>query len=41
MTLRMGDAVPDLALVRPDGKVVPLAALAGRPLLLVFLRHLA
>jgi peroxiredoxin len=41
MTLRVGDPVPDFAFVQPDGKVVPPAAFAGRPLLLVFLRHLA
>jgi hypothetical protein len=41
VTLRIGDPVPDLAFVQPDGKAVALSAFACRPLLLVFLRHLA
>jgi peroxiredoxin len=41
MTLRIGDRVDDLTFLQPDGSAVTLAAFAGRPLLLVFLRHLA
>jgi hypothetical protein len=41
MPLQPGDPASDLALVRPDGSPLTLAAFAGRPLLLVFLRHLA
>jgi peroxiredoxin len=39
--LRIGDPAGDLTLARPDGSAVALAAFAGRPLLLIFLRHLA
>src|SRR5262249_61034675 len=39
--MRIGETVGDLAFVRPDGAAVTLAAFAGRPLLLIFLRHLA
>ena len=35
------DRAGDLALTRPDGNRVSLAAFAGPPLLLIFLRHLA
>ena len=41
MTLTNGDRVGDLTFLRPDGGALALAAFAGRPLLLVFLRHLA
>jgi hypothetical protein len=41
VALKIGDRVGDLAFVQPDGSAVPLAAFAGRPLLLIFLRHLA
>jgi hypothetical protein len=40
MTLPHGAKVPDLVFVRPDGTPVRLATFAGRPLVLVFLRHL-
>jgi hypothetical protein len=39
--LHIGDRAGDLELKRPDGSPVTLAAFAGRPLLLIFLRHLA
>ncbi len=41
MALRLGDAVPDFTFLRPDGTPLRLAEIAARPLLLVFLRHLA
>ena len=41
MALQPGDPVGDLTLLRPDGSPLTLRELAGRPLLLVFLRHLA
>ena len=41
MTLQLGDRVNDLTFLRPDGSSVALSAFVGRPLLLVFLRHLA
>jgi hypothetical protein len=41
MALRIGDRVGGLTFLQPDGKAVTLAAFAGRPLLLIFLRHLA
>ena len=41
MPLQSGDPVPDLTVLRPDGTPVSLSAFAGKPLLLVFLRHLA
>lgn len=41
MALRIGDRVTDLTFVQPDGRALSLGAFAGRPLLLVFLRHLA
>jgi peroxiredoxin len=41
MTFHPGDSVGDLTLVYPDGSPVTLSAFAGKPLLLIFLRHLA
>jgi hypothetical protein len=41
VALRLGDRVGGLTFVQPDGSVITLAAFAGRPLLLIFLRHLA
>jgi peroxiredoxin len=35
-----GDLVGDFPLLRPDGTPVTLSAFRGRPLLLIFLRHL-
>jgi hypothetical protein len=40
VTLRIGERADKVTLVRPDGAAVALAAFAGRPLLLIFLRHL-
>jgi len=41
MTLRVGDALPDLLLERPNGTVTSLRDdLRGEAALLVFLRHL-
>lgn len=36
-----GDRVSDLAFQRPDGSDVSLRDFLGKPLLLIFLRHLA
>jgi hypothetical protein len=41
VALRIGDRVGGLTFVQPDGSVITLAAFAGRPLLVIFLRHLA
>jgi hypothetical protein len=41
VALRVGDRVGNLTFVQRDGDAVALAAFAGRPLLLIFLRHLA
>jgi hypothetical protein len=38
--LPLGSKVDDLTFVQPDGQSIALAAFAGRPLLLIFLRHL-
>ena len=41
MPLRLGDAVPDCAFLRPDGALLRLAEFPDRVLVLIFLRHLA
>ncbi len=41
MALQIGDRAPELAFVAPDGSAASLYAFRGRPLLLIFLRHLA
>jgi peroxiredoxin len=41
MALQPGDLCPDLAFVRPDGTGLHLTELRGKPVLLIFLRHLA
>ncbi len=41
MALRVGDPVPDFTFLRPDGTPLRLAEIEARPLLLIFLRHLA
>jgi hypothetical protein len=41
VALRIGDRVGELVFAQPDGSAVTLAAFGSRPLLLVFLRHLA
>ena len=41
VALRIGDRISDLAFLRADSSVVTVAAFAGRPLVLIFLRHLA
>jgi peroxiredoxin len=41
MPLEPGDTVHDFTFLRADGSPVSLASTRGRPLLLVFLRHLA
>ena len=40
MTLSIGARVPDLTLTRADGQPVALASFLGRPLVVIFLRHL-
>jgi len=39
--LNLGDHVPELTLLRSDGSDFRLRDFVGKPLLLVFLRHLA
>jgi hypothetical protein len=41
VSLRIGDWLVDLTFVQPDGSAITLATFAGKPLLLIFLRHLA
>jgi peroxiredoxin len=41
MTPKSGDLVGDLTFLRSDGSTVSLSSFRGRPLLLVFLRHMA
>jgi peroxiredoxin len=41
LALEVGDTVPDFTFLRPDGSPLRLAEVPGRPLLLIFLRHLA
>ena len=39
--MHLGDLAPDLVFLKPDGAEVPLRQFRGKPLLLIFLRHLA
>lgn len=39
--MRLGDLVDDFTFLRGDGSAVLLSAFAGKPLVLIFLRHLA
>jgi peroxiredoxin len=39
--LKPGDLLPDIELLLPDGQPLRLAQLRGRPVVLIFLRHLA
>ena len=41
VTLKIGDVLEDLTFAQPDGSAITLAAFGGKPLLLIFLRHLA
>ena len=41
MAMKTGDLLEDLTFTKPDGSIITLAAFAGKPLLLIFLRHLA
>jgi hypothetical protein len=41
MTFQLGDRIEELTLLRPDGSAIRLSEISGRPLLLIFLRHLA
>jgi hypothetical protein len=40
MSLRVGEHPGDLYFIRPDGSPVSISAFLGRPLVLIFLRHL-
>ncbi len=39
--MKIGEAAGDYPFVKPDGTQVHLREFTGRPLLLIFLRHLA
>ena len=41
MALEVGETAPDCELLRPDGTALRLSAFDGRPLVVIFLRHLA
>ncbi len=41
VAMHLGEPVGELTVVQPDGRPVAFATFLGRPLLLVFLRHLA
>jgi peroxiredoxin len=41
VTLHVGDQAPDCVFQRPDGTAVRLSEFRGKPLVLIFLRHLA
>ena len=41
MPIPLGALVPDLAFLRPDGGEAKLSAFRGKPLVLIFVRHLA
>jgi len=40
MTAAQGPLFPDFTLVRPDATIFRLSSLGGRPVVLIFLRHL-
>jgi peroxiredoxin len=40
MTLTIGARVPELTFTAADGRPVALSAFLGRPLVVIFLRHL-
>jgi hypothetical protein len=39
--MQIGDRVESLTFIQPNGSSLALAELLGKPLLLIFLRHLA
>lgn len=39
--MHVGETVPDFSFLRADGSSVALSAFCDRPLVLIFLRHLA
>ncbi len=41
MTMAVGNSVGDYTFVKPDGAPLELRDYLGKPLLLIFLRHLA
>ncbi len=41
MAINVGDTVPDFSFQKPEGGDMALRDFAGRPLLVIFLRHLA
>jgi hypothetical protein len=40
MVWQIGEMVGDVKFVRADGSTIPLASFAGKPLLVIFFRHL-
>jgi hypothetical protein len=40
MAVAIGDAIADLTFQRPEGTPLRLSEFAGKPLMLIFLRHL-
>ena len=41
MTIALGEPVGDFTFLKPDGAPIELRTFLGKPLLLIFLRHLA
>ena len=41
MPIPLGTLVPDLVFLRPDGGELKLSSFRGKPLVLIFVRHLA
>lgn len=41
MPIALGESVDDFTFLKPDGSPIELRAFLGKPLLLIFLRHLA
>ena len=41
MAPKLGDVIPDLSFLRPDGSTVHLADFSAKALVVIFLRHLA
>lgn len=41
MALKLGDPAPDCTFYRSDGSTARLSDFQGKPLVLIFLRHLA
>jgi peroxiredoxin len=41
MTIQIGDPITELTVLQPDRTSINLSAYLGKPLLIIFLRHLA